>query len=316
MDDSYDVAIVGAGPNGLTAAAYLARAGARVIVLEARFERGGTLASDDYSTPFTYNLAQLLLPAGTDTPPYRDLGLADHAVAFVTPEVAFATTIDGETLTIGRGGEGLGTQLQGLVAEANNIVGPLLYRPVADAESMLGDAPRLAGLTPESLARMGGDERGAVILRYACALAGFAAGDVPLGPIGAFCVSRLFEPTMAAGGSKSLANGLFRVAARAGARCLVSTRVVALEPAGETWTLRLARSPEGARRGRCVHAGPPQHVRRAAGRRRCRTGSHRDRRTLGDRCERPVHRALRDPRRRAGSRGWRGARCRRPDRRV
>ena len=63
---------------------------------------------------------------------------------------------------------------------------------------------------------------------------------MPLGPIGAFCVSRLFEPTMAAGGSKSLANGLFRVAARAGARCLVSTRVVALEPAGETWTLRLA----------------------------------------------------------------------------
>ena len=119
MDDSYDVAIVGAGPNGLTAAAYLARAGARVIVLEARFERGGTLASDDYSTPFTYNLAQFLLPAGTDTPPYRDLGLADHAVAFVTPEVAFSTTIDGETLTVGRGGEGLGTELQGLVAEAN-----------------------------------------------------------------------------------------------------------------------------------------------------------------------------------------------------
>ncbi len=32
MDDGYDVAVIGAGPNGLTAAAYLARAGARVIV--------------------------------------------------------------------------------------------------------------------------------------------------------------------------------------------------------------------------------------------------------------------------------------------
>jgi phytoene dehydrogenase-like protein len=240
MDATYDVAIVGAGPNGLTAAAYLARAGAHVIVLEARFERGGTLASDDYSTPFTYNLAQFLLPAGTDTPPYRDLVLSDHAVAFVTPEVAFATTIDGQTLTVRRGGEGLGTELEGLFAEAVSTVAPLLYCPAAEAESMLGDGPRLGSLTPQSLCGLAADERSAVVLRYACAMSGFTQGDVPLGPIGALCLARLFEPTLAAGGSKSVANGLFRAAARAGARCLVSTPVVALEPAGESWTLRLA----------------------------------------------------------------------------
>lgn len=240
MDERYDVAIIGAGPNGLTAAAYLARAGARVIVLEARFERGGTLASDDYSTPFTYNVAQFVLPAGTDSPPYRDLSLSEHAVAFVTPEVAFATTIDGETLTVRRGGEGIGTELQTMLAEASDVVGPVLYRPAADAEATLGAGPRLAQLTPGAVAAMAADERGAVILRYACALGGFAADDVPLGPIGAFCVARLFEPTLVAGGSKSLANGLFRTAARAGARCLVSTRVVALEPAGGVWELRLA----------------------------------------------------------------------------
>jgi phytoene dehydrogenase-like protein len=44
------------------------------------------------------------------------------------------------------------------------------------------------------------------------------------------CVARMFAPTLVAGGSKSLANGLFRAAARAGARCLISARVVALEP--------------------------------------------------------------------------------------
>jgi phytoene dehydrogenase-like protein len=240
VDEGYDVAIVGGGPNGLTAAAYLARAGARVVVLEARFERGGTLASDDYSTPFTYNQAQFLLPLGAETPPYRDLDLKGHAVAFVAPEVAFTTTIDGDTLTVRRGGRGLGSEVEGMLDEATRIVGPLLYRPAADAERALADGPRLASITPDVIAAMAIDERAAVILRYACALAGFPGGDVPLGPIGAFCVARLFEPTLAAGGSKSLANGLFRAAARAGARCLVSSRVVAVDPLGAGWELRLA----------------------------------------------------------------------------
>lgn len=236
----YDVAIMGSGPNGLTAAAYLARAGARVVVLEARFERGGTLASDDYSTPFLYNQAQLLLPLGAETPPYRDLDLNGHAVAFVTPEVAFTTTIDGDTLTVRRGGGGLGSEVEGMLREATRVVGPLLYRPAADAERALGDGPRLASMTPAVLTATAVDERAAVILRYACALAGFPGGDAPLGAIGAFCVARLFEPTLAAGGSKSLANGLFRAAARAGARCLVSSRVVAVDRIATGWELRLA----------------------------------------------------------------------------
>ena len=47
MADRYDVAVIGAGHNGLVAANYLARAGRRVIVLEARDVVGGACVSEE-----------------------------------------------------------------------------------------------------------------------------------------------------------------------------------------------------------------------------------------------------------------------------
>jgi len=39
--DEYDAIILGGGPNGLTTAAYLVKAGAKVLVIEKRRELGG-----------------------------------------------------------------------------------------------------------------------------------------------------------------------------------------------------------------------------------------------------------------------------------
>ncbi len=49
MTNTYDAIVVGGGHNGLTAAAYLAKAGARTVVLEAREKTGG---ATDTSAPF------------------------------------------------------------------------------------------------------------------------------------------------------------------------------------------------------------------------------------------------------------------------
>ena len=235
---TYDIAIVGSGPNGLTAAAYLARAGARVIMFEKRFERGGTLATDDYSTPFQYNLAQFELPFADELPPYRDLDLHSQGVRFVSPEIPFAaTTVAGEEgLAVGRAGRGLGPEIELMLAEASAAVTPLLYRPPPDELPNLA----LADATPRALAERAGDPRAAVVLRYACGLAGILEPDVQLGPIGAFCVARLFSPAIVVGGSKNLANGLARVAAAAGARALVSSEVTHVEAAGDGFRVRTA----------------------------------------------------------------------------
>jgi phytoene dehydrogenase-like protein len=46
MAATWDAIVIGGGHNGLVAGAYLAKAGARTVVLEARHKTGGAAATD------------------------------------------------------------------------------------------------------------------------------------------------------------------------------------------------------------------------------------------------------------------------------
>ena len=60
MPESYDVIIIGAGHNGLVTAAYLARAGRKVLVLEARELVGGCAVTEEIWPGYRVSTASYL----------------------------------------------------------------------------------------------------------------------------------------------------------------------------------------------------------------------------------------------------------------
>jgi len=98
----YDVIIVGAGPNGLTAGAYLAKAGASVLILERSHETGGGLITEDFSG-FRFNLHATYMLLMDVMPAYNDLELAANGCVYLQPDVPVSlVTRAGEALTLYR----------------------------------------------------------------------------------------------------------------------------------------------------------------------------------------------------------------------
>ncbi len=79
-----DVVIIGAGPNGLIAAAYLSAAGLDVTLLERRFEIGGGLATEEILFPHHYANTHASYHYMVDyLPPVDDFDLGSIFVAFI-----------------------------------------------------------------------------------------------------------------------------------------------------------------------------------------------------------------------------------------
>ena len=101
---TYDFIVIGSGHNGLACAAYLARAGSKVLVLERDNRVGGSCHTAEVTLPgFKHNICSMVHTNIPLSPVYRDLELERNGVRYVYPDHLRGTIFpDGKCLVMYR----------------------------------------------------------------------------------------------------------------------------------------------------------------------------------------------------------------------
>ncbi|TET74793.1 MAG: NAD(P)/FAD-dependent oxidoreductase [Dehalococcoidia bacterium] len=103
-ESDWDVVIIGGGPNGLIAGAYLSKAGLKVAVVERRYEIGGGLATEEIMFPGYYSNMHAVYHLLVDLMPVlRDFDLDRHALMWTKPNAQAGRVFeDGKSLLLTR----------------------------------------------------------------------------------------------------------------------------------------------------------------------------------------------------------------------
>ncbi|MFE1439628.1 phytoene desaturase family protein [Streptomyces sp. NPDC058739] len=104
MPSMFDAVVVGAGPNGLTAAVELARRGFSVALFEARDTVGGGARTEELTLPgFRHDPCSAAHPLGISSPAFRALPLEEHGLRWLHSELPMAHPFpDGSAAVLAR----------------------------------------------------------------------------------------------------------------------------------------------------------------------------------------------------------------------
>jgi phytoene dehydrogenase-like protein len=127
----FDAVVVGAGPNGLTAAVTLASVGLSVLVLEAADTAGGGARTGELTLPgFQHDSCSAVHPLAAGSPVLRAMKLEQHGLTWIYPELALAHPFpDGSAAILARSAAETASFLDGLDRDTYlRLVGPFTGR--------------------------------------------------------------------------------------------------------------------------------------------------------------------------------------------
>lgn len=161
MPSIRDAVVVGAGPNGLTAAVELARRGFSVELFEAKDTVGGGARTEELTLPgFLHDPCSAVHPTGAGSPAFRDMPLDRYGLEWLHPELCMAHPFpDGTAAVLARSvGETAASLGPGDAGAYRRLVEPYTGRWDTLAEDFLGYGSVLNGRFPKDplqLARFG-----------------------------------------------------------------------------------------------------------------------------------------------------------------
>ena len=134
MSSTYDVITIGSGHNGLIAAAYLAKAGRKVLVLERNSGFGGGVTTQEIVAPgWRHDLHSATHIVIQANPLIRndELGLLSrYGLSYTYPDAVFSTIFDDQTSIISYTDlDKTCASIAAISPRTSGVTGSLVYEP-------------------------------------------------------------------------------------------------------------------------------------------------------------------------------------------